>query len=290
VCLGPALKGFVRFAGTAVGFCPGCQSGVVVEVESGANGGGAKEDYSMRYESEMLATKALTCWEIVRREMSGQLDGRRLLDLGCGHGTFLDVARRAGLRTAGVEVASGAADATEAKGHQVFRGSVEVSFCRPDERFDIITMWDILEHLCRPRPALQNAYERLAEGGRLFVLTPMMGSPYDRWGRHLHGLTGGRCDQLLRMCWDRNHLFRFAREGTRRVLLSIGFTKVSVSPLLLLSLRADRYAGGSILPHWTGVESIDRLLSRAGVRLAKIFGLHNKLLIVAVREGADGRM
>ncbi len=288
VCLGPALGGFVRFAGTAVGFCPGCESGVVVEVKPEARVGAEEEDYSARYESELLDTKAPACWEIVRREMPGRLEGRRLLDLGCGQGTFLDVARAAGLRTAGVEVAERAADATEAKGHRVFRGSVEDPFCAPEERFDIITMWDILEHLRRPRAALQNAYERLAEGGRLFILTPMMGSPYDRWGRRLHSLSGGRCDQLLKMCWDQNHLFRFAREGTRRVLLSVGFTKVGVSPVLLLSLRADRYAGGSVLPHWTGVAGLDRLLSRSGVRLAKTLGLHNKLLIVAAREVADG--
>jgi 2-polyprenyl-3-methyl-5-hydroxy-6-metoxy-1,4-benzoquinol methylase len=288
MCVGHALKGFVRFAGTVVGFCPGCQSGVVVEVQPKACNGELAEDYSTRYESELLATKALTCWDIVRRETCGRLDARRLLDIGCGHGAFLDVARRAGLRTAGVEIAADAADAAEAKGHVVSRCSAEEPFCRPDERFDIITMWDILEHLGRPRLALQNAYDRLADGGRLFVLTPMMGSQYDRWGRRVYGLTGGRCDQLLRMCWDQNHLFRFAREGARRVLLSVGFTKVTVNPVLLLSLRADTYAGGSILPHWTGVGSFDRLLSRVGVRLAKLFGLHNKLLIVAERGGPDG--
>jgi 2-polyprenyl-3-methyl-5-hydroxy-6-metoxy-1,4-benzoquinol methylase len=288
MCAGHALKGFVRFAGTVVGFCPSCQTGAVVEVQPRAFNGGSADDYSTRYESELLTTKALTCWDIVRRETRGRLEGMRLLDVGCGHGAFLDLARRDGLRTAGVEIAPHAADAADAKGHEVFRRSAEEPFCRPDERFDIITMWDILEHLARPRLALQNAYDRLAEGGRLFVLTPMMSSPYDRWGRRIHRLTGGRCDQLLRMCWDQNHLSRFAREGTRRVLHSVGFTKVTADPVLLLSLRADSYAGGSILPHWTGVGSFDRLLSRGGVRLAKLFGLHNKLLIVAERREADG--
>src|SRR5947209_2759147 len=199
VCVGHTLTGVVRFAGTSVGFCPGCQSGVVVEVQPKAcQEERAKacheelaEDYSTRYESELLDAKALTCWDIVRREMCGRLDSKRLLDIGCGQGAFLDVARRAGLRTAGVEIATRAADATEAKGHQVFRRSAEESFCRSDERFDIITMWDILEHLGRPRLALGNAYGRLSEGGQLFILTTMMGSPYDRCGRRVHGLTVG---------------------------------------------------------------------------------------------------
>lgn len=288
LCAGHALGGFVSFAATVVGFCPGCQAGAVVEARPKPLGVEEAADYSARYESELLDTKARACWDILRGETRGRLEGRRLLDVGCGRGAFLDVARGAGLRTAGVEIAPDAADAAEAKGHQVFRGSAEERFRPPGERFEFVTMWDILEHLGRPRAALQNAYDALAPGGRLFILTPMMGSPYDRWGRRLHRLSGGRCDQLLRMCWDRNHLFRFAREGTRRVLLSVGFEKVSASPVLLLSLRADRYAGGQILPHWTGVAGFDRLLSRAGVRLAKLFALHNKLLIVAEREGSDG--
>jgi 2-polyprenyl-3-methyl-5-hydroxy-6-metoxy-1,4-benzoquinol methylase len=288
VCDGRTLTGVVSFAGTTVGFCPNCGAGVVIGVRAAPCHAEPGEDYSARYESELLDSKAAACWDIVRRETRGQLAGRRLLDIGCGRGAFLDVARLGGLSTAGVEISERAADAAEAKGHQVFRRSAEEPFGGPDERFDLITMWDIMEHLARPRLALQHAFGRLAEGGRLFILTPMMDSLYDRWGRRVHRLTGGRCDQLLRMCWDQNHLFRFAREGTRRVLLSVGFTKVIAEPVLLLSLRADSYAGGQLLPHWTGVRSFDRLLSRTGVRLAKLFGLNNKLLIVAERAGGGG--
>lgn len=288
VCDAGTLTGCVSFAGTTVGFCTGCGAGAVLAVRARPGRGEAAEDYSARYESELLDSKAGACWEIVRREAGGGLEGKTLLDIGCGRGDFLDAARAGGLRTAGVEISARAADAAGAKGHRVFRASAEEPFAGPGEQFDIITMWDILEHLGRPRLALQQAHARLAGGGRLFILTPMMGSAYDRWGRRAHRLTGGRCDQLLRMCWDQNHLFRFAREGTRRALLSVGFAKVSADPVLLLSLRADSYAGGRLLPHWTGVGGFDRLLSKAGVRLAKLFGLHNKLLVVAERAGGGG--
>lgn len=85
------------------------------------------------------------------------------------------------------------------------------------------------------------------------------------------------------MCWSSEHLFRFDAHGLEEVLLSIGFQEVSVQPVLLLSLMPDRYAGGVILPSWTGLRAVDRLISQVGVWTAEKLHFHNKILIKTIK-------
>ncbi|HYE77881.1 MAG TPA: hypothetical protein VEI97_07845, partial [bacterium] len=67
-------------------------------------------------------------------------------------------------------------------------------------------------------------------------------------------------------------------------LQAIGFGTVTAEPIFLLSLKADSYAGGAILPSWTGHRALDRTISVAGVSVASGLRLHNKMLIEAVRN------
>jgi SAM-dependent methyltransferase len=273
---------YVRFRGLTVGRCPHCRTGQVLSCDGEPPPDGTAEDYSRRYQQELLEDKACTCWELLRRQAGGLQGVRSIFDLGCGQGAFLNFARAAGLYTAGVELAGPAATKAAQAGHAVVCGSVtEVPL--PGRSFDVVTMWDLLEHLERPRLALRYALQSLAPGGRLFIATPAMGTIFDRLGLLLFRLSGGALDQLLRMCWTRDHLHRFERAGVCRALLELGFARVRAAPLLLLSLRPDRYAGGAILPSWTGLGGVDRLVSAWGVRVARGLRLHNKILIEAAR-------
>lgn len=275
----------VCFEEMTVGFCPRCSSGMVIEIKGETHDEHHADDYSARYEQERLASKASACWDLVFERTQGLREVESILDIDCGEGAFLDLAKRAGLHTAGIEISPHAALVAVQKGHEIFCNSVEEASFPPGVRFDIITMWDILEHLHQPNQALRNVFVSIAPGGRLFIATPMIGSVYDRLGILLHRLSGGRFNQLLRMCWSREHLFRFDREDACQVLRSIGFANVKVVPLLLLSLKPDTYAGGKILHGWTGHHTFDRFISICGVWLAKFFRLHNKILIEAVRGG-----
>lgn len=275
----------VRFEEMTVGFCPRCGSGMVIGIKGETHDKHHANDYSARYEQERLASKASACWELVRQRTQDLRGVESILDIGCGEGAFLDLAKRAGLRTAGIEISPHAALVAVQKGHEIFCNSVQEAPFPPGILFDVITMWDILEHLRQPNQALRNVFVSLAPRGRLFIATPMMGSIYDRLGILLHRLSGGRFNQLLRMSWDRNHLFRFDSVGTCEVIRFIGFANVKAAPLLLLSLKPDTYAGGKVLPSWTGHRTFDRLISIVGVWLAKFFRLHNKILIEAVRGG-----
>lgn len=97
--------------------------------------------------------------------------GGRLLDVGCGKGQFVAVARQRGWEAWGVELDAGACDhARNELGLQtVLNGSLD----HPDlpASFDVVTLWDVIEHVPDPVSLLQQVHDRLATGGLLVVRT-----------------------------------------------------------------------------------------------------------------------
>jgi SAM-dependent methyltransferase len=98
---------------------------------------------------------------------------RRLLDIGCASGLFLEAMQRyAGWQVEGVELNATAAHATSARlGVPVFAGPFEAARF-PDATFDAVTMWDVLEHLHDPAAGLREIRRILRPGGALFVRVP----------------------------------------------------------------------------------------------------------------------
>jgi SAM-dependent methyltransferase len=246
-------------------------------------------DYAARYEAERSRSKSLMCWTLFQRKIAQHQKVQSILDIGCGEGSFLNYPRQAGMRTAGIEISVRAAAVAVQAGHEILCGSVpEVAF--PEHNaFDAVVMWDTLEHLRFPGQALLDAFRYLRPSGAFFATVPMMGSIYDRLGLAAHTLSGGRFDQLVRMCWSRDHLFRFTPAGMKMALRAIGFGDVQTESTLLLSLENENYAGGAILPSWSGNRTLDRAISVFGVRLATVLRLHNKMIIVAKKpsSGSD---
>jgi SAM-dependent methyltransferase len=117
---------------------------------------------------------------------------RRILDVGCGDGAFLDMAVRAGLRVTGLELNRVAAEKATAKGHQILPKLLhELGPEDVDGGFDLITLFQVVEHLADPKTAIMAAKGLLTQGGHIAVavpsaeginrLSPM--SPYD-WPPH----------------------------------------------------------------------------------------------------------
>ncbi len=100
----------------------------------------------------------------------------RLLDVGCGSGEFLALMRQCEWHVFGVEVtSSGARLARETYGLDVFCGTLaEASF--PDEWFDVVTFYGVLDYLPSPRATLCEVHRILAPGGIVVVSSPNMGS------------------------------------------------------------------------------------------------------------------
>lgn len=100
----------------------------------------------------------------------------RLLDVGCGSGLFLGLAKMKGWRVSGIDLDPVAAEwGREHEGIQDMRCGALAAALRIGEQFDAITMFDYLEHTDRPGADLDCLASHLAPGGVLMIRVPNAG-------------------------------------------------------------------------------------------------------------------
>ena len=102
----------------------------------------------------------------------------RLLDVGCASGRFLLAARSSGWEVSGVDLNDDTADL--ARQHELDVKTGTIDDLDPETRFDVITMWDVVEHVLDPVALLSSANRLLAPGGRLFITTPNVDGLFPR--------------------------------------------------------------------------------------------------------------
>jgi SAM-dependent methyltransferase len=94
----------------------------------------------------------------------------RLLDVGCGNGAFVAAAARAGYDAEGHDLAPEVAAAASARWSlPVHTGDLGALEAGP---YDVVTLWDTLEHAVAPRALLVEVARLLAPGGHVVVLSP----------------------------------------------------------------------------------------------------------------------
>jgi 2-polyprenyl-3-methyl-5-hydroxy-6-metoxy-1,4-benzoquinol methylase len=103
--------------------------------------------------------------------ITGKKNSRhRLLDVGCSSGAFIAVAEQFGLQAEGVEPSSGPARTALKKGLQVYQGFLE-DIALPAELYNIITLFEVIEHLRNPLPLIKECHRLLQTGGFLIIRT-----------------------------------------------------------------------------------------------------------------------
>ena len=177
------------------------------------------QDYSA-YETIIATEKSLVkrlnrrygMWKRLRT-LERFRSGGRLLDVGCGTGVFLGEAQHSGhWELMGVEPSpQAAAYAQETLGIPVLAQRFNEADL-PAGYFDVITMWNVLEHLGSPIGDLCRAYQLIRPGGWLVLTIPNV----DSIGAKLFG--------RYWMGWDLpRHLYLFPQKQLRRILGEIGF-------------------------------------------------------------------
>lgn len=207
-----------------------------------------------------------------------EIQGLRLLDVGAGGGGFLALAKGLGAQVAGIELSSAA------RSHALERYGIELSatpLADPSwdgKKFDVVTIWDLFEHLADPRATLRRVSQLLAPGGRLAITTPAREATLHRAAIGLARLTGGRLSFVARHRYNLLHLQIFRRADLRCLLEDAGLT------VRVLELIADySYPGSWYLRTAHIPESAKQLLGPAADWTLAHVPPRNKIIAVARR-------
>jgi SAM-dependent methyltransferase len=157
-----------------------------------------------------MADEADARARIVAELLERPVAGTRVVEVGCGYGYFLDACRELGMTTVGVDPAHSAERARE-RGHDVHAMWLEAF--TPDAPFDVLALFEVLEHLPRPHEALLHMRQWLAPGAVLALSTPSYsGVPARLLGRKFPLVT------------PPDHLELFTKRGLALLLDRAGFT------------------------------------------------------------------
>lgn len=99
----------------------------------------------------------------------------KLLDVGCGNGGFLLLARGAGWQVEGLDFDAAAVRTARLRGLNVHHGSIDLLIDRSNH-YDFITLSHVIEHVHQPQEMLQHLHTLLKPGGVLWLETPNIGS------------------------------------------------------------------------------------------------------------------
>jgi 2-polyprenyl-3-methyl-5-hydroxy-6-metoxy-1,4-benzoquinol methylase len=156
-------------------------------------------------------------WQKQRKRISRFYQTGAILDIGCSSGSFLATMRNGAWQLHGVEMSASMAErARTTTAAEIFVGDVlDAPF--PAETFDVITSFDVLEHMYEPRAFLAKVHKWLKPGGIFYAELPNIDSWESRLFRsYWYGL------ELPR------HLFHYSPRSLRCIMDVLGFEEVLI--------------------------------------------------------------
>ena len=195
--------------------CPGCGCW-----SSDARVRGASTSFRPeRYFGNVEADRAK--WE----KLLGRLEGRgarvrSVLDVGCGTGGFLAFLKLQLPDAHGEGIEIDPERAAQARGRcpdaKIHVGDALLVLEELEGSFDLVTLWDVFEHIPAPVHLLRALRRLLSPGGVIYVQTIHERSLLPTLGRMSYRLTGGRVTYPVRRTHEPHHLVFFTRPGLTR--------------------------------------------------------------------------
>lgn len=112
--------------------------------------------------------------DIIKGKIVNKKENIKLLDIGSATGYFLNIANKKGFDVQGIEISSSASEIANSRGIKTFNGVLK-NF-KTKDKFDVITMLDVIEHINQPYDDIKIANTLLNKNGLLIINTPDSGS------------------------------------------------------------------------------------------------------------------
>lgn len=138
------------------------------------------DDYESLHDKEVLEKLQYTGTDIFRNKV--------VADIGCGGGCFLDFVQGAASKVIGIEPTEGFRRKLQEKGYHVYAYAAD-AMRKHKNQVDVITSFDVIEHVENPLLFMEECYGLCKEGGRIVIGTPTeqpimrmaLGEEYDRF-------------------------------------------------------------------------------------------------------------
>lgn len=180
----------------------------------------------------------------IERISGRALAGQRILDVGCGWAQALVYFKRKGAICYGFDPAPEAVEHGRSEGLNVKQAGMETAAVFPGERFDVVTLLNVLEHLADPVGILREIHSRvLAPGGIVVVEVPNDFNALQVCGQRIHG---------LKEWWvaPPAHLNYFNNDTLCRLLIGVGYAvewTEAAFPLEMFLLFGENYVADRAL-------------------------------------------
>lgn len=170
-----------------------------------------------------------------------------VLDVGAGTGSFVKFLKDRGWSAAGVEPNPKARSMAKGKGIELKTALSSI----PAKKFDLITLWHVLEHLPDLEKDILKIKSKLTDNGRLFVAVPN----YRSYDANHYGASWAAYDVP-------RHLWHFSQNSIRKIFSANGFSLVATRPMIFdafyIAQLSEKYRFGKhrFLPaFWHGLRS-----------------------------------
>lgn len=163
-------------------------------------------------EGECEGCGSSMCYGCFVRNFAFSLRRKRVLDIGCGVGVFIEVAKSRGYSVKGIDINGSVLGLVS----EYVRGDVEVADIKKfesDEKFDIVTMWYVLEHLPDPESVIRKVWGLLRYGGVFALSTP-----------NGDGASARFVPKWYYSAVPEDHIFEFSPSSLSHLLRRNGFT------------------------------------------------------------------
>lgn len=143
-------------------------------------------------------------------QLVGPPEGRKLLDIGAHIGIFVEIANRAGWQATGIEPSHWSVEVARQLGTELLEGTLATSNL-PQNYFDVVTLWDVIEHLPDPMEEMNQVFRVLKPGGWVVIHTMNVESLFAK-------LMGANWPWFMEM-----HLYYFSEKTLCQLLQSANF-------------------------------------------------------------------
>jgi 2-polyprenyl-3-methyl-5-hydroxy-6-metoxy-1,4-benzoquinol methylase len=144
----------------------------------------------------------------------------KMLDVGCSSGLFMELALKHGFSVRGVEPSEYAVNVAKQHGLDVIQGYFGKGMFE-ENSYDVVVLWDVLEHCEEPGEILEAVIDVLRPGGAFFLQVP-----------NAMGLAPRIMRQDCNMFTGFGHINLFGPETLQKVLKKNGFTRIMMQTVI----------------------------------------------------------